>query len=161
VKEANHRSQRTPRFRWVLFVLALSFGLRVFAGPSTNEFTLFKQQSRHQAYEWRLSEARLLATPGWDAEHQKIRLGPDKAWQIARVWLKKHGYDSPELVSITLRRLAIESNVGRLDKRWLTRFFYRIECVPAVFDSMLVVVLLDGTVVEPSPIPDLPVQETI
>jgi hypothetical protein len=96
-----------------IFVLALSPSLQAFAGLSTNEFILFKHQSRHQAYEWRLSEARLLATPEWSFDGHKIPLGPDKAWQIARVWLKKHGHDSPELVSITLRRLAIESNVGR------------------------------------------------
>ena len=90
---------------------------------------------------------------------RKIPIDATEAWRIAKDWLKKHGHDDPELIRIEIRRLAIESTVGKTDKRWLKRFHYRIDCVPAVFDTMAVVVLMDGTVVEPKRISDLPVEE--
>ena len=143
----------------ITFFFALISTLRCFAEDSTNEFLLLKHQSRHQAYEWRVSEARLLATPEWDFDRRKIPIDATEAWRIAKDWLKKHGHDDPELIRIEIRRLAIESTVGKTDKRWLKRFYYRIDCIPAVFDSMAVVVLMDGTVVEPKRISDLPVEE--
>ncbi len=143
----------------VMTFVALVGSLGAFAEPSTNEFSLFKHQSRHEAYEWWISEARLLATPEWRSDREKVPLAPDKAWRIGRAWLKRRGFPSPELNSITLRRLATESSISNADKRWLTRFFYRIDCVPAMFDTMVVVVLMDGTVVEPRLIPSMSPEE--
>src|SRR5207249_5416310 len=59
------------------------------AGSDTNEFTLLKHQARRQAYEWRVSEARILATPEWSIDATNAPVAPERAWKIAKDWFKK------------------------------------------------------------------------
>jgi len=127
-----------------------------FADGSTNEFTLFKHQARRAAYEWRISEARILATPEWRIGSKKIPVSPDKAWQIAQGWFRKQSRGGPG----DFVRMEIHSfDPSGTSKDLRRRCFYRIECRPMQFDSMLVVVLMDGTVLEPKRMPDLSPEE--
>jgi hypothetical protein len=133
------------------------------AEGNTNELSLFKHQGRRQAYEWRISEGRIAATPKWDIDRHKIPVAPEKAWQIAKAWFKKQGRSRPDLVRLEIVPFVRDIDLGaerkRVLKDLLDRYYYRIECVPAVFDSMVVVVLMDGSVLEPLPIASLPAEE--
>jgi hypothetical protein len=133
------------------------------AAGSTNELSLFKHQGRRQAYEWRISEARIAATPKWNIDRHRIPIAPEKAWQIAKAWFKKQGRSRPDLVRLEIvpfvRDIDLSAEQKRLLKSLLDRYYYRIECVPAVFDSMVVVVLMDGSMLEPLPIATLPAEE--
>jgi len=145
--------------RAFIFILSL-FGVLISAPAATEtnaEYLIFTHQSRHQAFEWHFYFSRMLATPEWNAEIDKIPLAPDKAWQIAKGWFKTYGCDHPELVSIEIRPFIRESEAGHIDKRLAKRFYYRIHCVPASLDTMYVYILMDGTVVEPTekPVKDL------
>ena len=156
--------------RWVVMrtlVLIVLVGLVVpelaQAAGNTNELSLFKHQGRRQAYEWRISEARIAAMPKWDIDRHRIPIAPEKAWQIAKAWLKKRGTSRHDLVKLEIvpfvRDIGLSAERKRLLKDFLNRYYYRIECVPAVFDSMVVVVLMDGNVLEPLPIASLPPEE--
>ena len=137
-------------------LLLLATQLSVFAAGDTNEFTLFKHQARRAAYEWRISEARVLATPEWKIGSKKIPVSPDKAWQIAQDWFLKQGRGGAgDFVRMEIRSFDLSGTSQSLRRRC----FYRIECSPMQFDDMLVVVLMDGAVLEPKRIPDLPSQE--
>jgi hypothetical protein len=129
------------------------------AAGNTNELSLFKHQGRRQAYEWRISEARIAATPKWDIDRRRIPIAPEKAWRIATAWFKKQGRARPDLVRLEIvpfvRDIDLSAERKRLLKDLLERYYYRIECVPAVFDSMVVIVLMDGSVLEPLRIPSL------
>jgi hypothetical protein len=135
--------------------LAILAPASLLAVGDTNEFTLFKHQARRQAYEWRISEARILATPEWSIGVTNIPVSPDRAWQIAKDWSSKQAHGEPDLVRMEIRWFDPSGTSKSLRKR----FYYRIDCIPMQFDSMLVVILMDGTVVEPKLIPDLPPEE--
>jgi hypothetical protein len=126
------------------------------AAGDTNEFTLFKHQARRAAYEWRISEARISATPEWKIGSRKIPLSPDRAWQIAQDWFRKQARGGAgDFVRMEIRSF----DPGGYSKKLRGKCYYRVECIPAQFDSMLVVILMDGTVLEPRRIPDLPPAE--
>jgi hypothetical protein len=136
--------------------LLLVTQLSALSAGNTNEFTLFKHQARRAAYEWRISEARILATPEWKMGRKKIPVSPDKAWQIAQDWFRKQGRGGAgDFVSMEIRSFDPSGTNTNLRGR----YFYRIECSPMQFDYMLVVVLMEGTVLEPKHIPDLPLGE--
>ncbi len=133
-------------------LLLLFAQFSAFAAGDTNEFTLFKHQARRAAYEWRISEARILATPEWKTGRKKIPVSPDRAWQIAQDWFRKKGRGGAgDFVRMEIRSF----DQSGTSKNLRGRCFYRIECSPMQFDYMLVVVLMDGTVLEPRRIPDL------
>lgn len=123
-------------------------------GADTNEFVLLKHRARRDAYEWRISEARILKTPEWRADARKIPIPPDKAVRIAKAWFEKRGRDLDELVGIEIRPFAVEIS-NESQKGLQRRFYYVITCLPSglAFNSMKVVVLMDGSVVEPREIP--------
>ena len=140
----------------VIPMVLLVAQLSAFAAGDTNEFTLFKHQARRTAYEWRISEARIRATPEWKMGSKKIPVSPDRAWQIAQDWFRKQGRGGVgDFVRMEIRSF----DPSGASKSLRGRCFYRIECIPMQFDSMLVVVLMDGTVLEPRRIPNLPPQE--
>jgi hypothetical protein len=137
---------------WLMLLTATS----CFAGGDTNEVTLFKHQARRQAYEWRISKARILATPEWRIGSKKVPVSPDKAWQIAQDWFRKQGRGGAgDFVRMEIRSFDISGT----SKDLRGKCFYRIECSPLQFDYMVVVVLMDGTVLQPERIPDLPPEE--
>lgn len=143
----------------VLLSRLVAFGAASGAS-STNDWSLFKHQGRRKAYEWRISEARIASTPRWNIDGGKIPVAPDKAWRLAKAWLAKQNLVTPDFVRMEVRPFVLDSGFTseqrlRL-KNVLGRYYYRVECVPAVFDTMVVVVLMDGTVLEPIQIPDLP-----
>jgi len=139
-----------------LALLLAATQLSASATRDTNEFTLFKHQGRRAAYEWRISEARILATPEWKIGSEKIPLSPDRAWQIAQDWFrKKDGAGAGSFVRMEIRSF----DIGGESKKLRGKCYYRVECIRAQFDSMLVVILMDGTVLEPRRIPDLPPEE--
>jgi hypothetical protein len=136
--------------------IALLLAAQLSAFGYTNEITLLKYQSRRAAHEWRISEARILATPEWKMGSKKVPVSPDKAWQIAQDWFKKEGRGGAgDFVSIEIRSF----DPGGYSKKLRGKCYYRVECIPAPFDSMLVVILMDGTVLEPLRIPNLPTEE--
>jgi len=150
------------RFSAVLLVLMLVAG-GALGADRTNELTLFKHQGRRQAYEWRISEARVAATPKWNMDRAKVPVAPEKAWRIAKDWFKKQGELEADFVRMEIRPFVINSTLSSESRHrlgdLLDRYYYRIECIPAAFDSMLVVVLMDGTVLEPVRIAHLPLEE--
>ncbi|HEY5909626.1 MAG TPA: hypothetical protein VJA21_03370 [Verrucomicrobiae bacterium] len=122
----------------------------VLAAGNTNEFTLLKWQSRRDAYEWRISEARILATPTWETASAKIPVAPDKAWKIVTRWLTKKGKGDPgSFIKMEVRLFDLSETY----KPFRDRFFYRIEYPQGAFDYMVAVVLMDGTVLEPKWVP--------
>jgi len=136
--------------RVAAFILFLMLTASGFAAGETNGF-VFTHQGRHQAYEWYFSESRILKTPEWKIDSAACPLAPHKAWQIAKRWLEKHDRSGSTLVRIQILPFIREGESRELEKRFGKRFYYRIEVIPAMFDSMLVYVLMDGTVVEPKP----------
>jgi hypothetical protein len=140
----------------VIPLLLLAAQLSALAAGDTNEFTLFKHQARRAAYEWRISEARILATPEWKIGSKKIPLSPDRAWQIAQEWFRKQGQGGAgDFVRIEIRSF----DPGGYSKSLRGKCYYCVESIPRAFDSMLVVVLMDGTVLEPRGIPNLSPEE--
>jgi hypothetical protein len=139
----------------VLFLLLVA-QLSAFPAGDTNEFTLFKHQGRRAAYEWRISEARILATPEWKIDSKKIPLSPGKAWRIVQDWHRRQGAaGAGDLVRMEI----CQFYPSKLGKNVRGRYYYRIEFIPRQFDSMLAVVLMDGTVLEPRGIPHLAPEE--
>ena len=118
------------------------------AAGDTNEFTLFTSRVDGQKSEWKISESRILATPEWKPGAESIPLSPDKAWQIARGWCLKHGFGESDLASLWIQpipRTGVDS-----------RFYYSIRCHNSAHRNFIeVVVLLDGTVLEPRQVSDL------
>ncbi len=97
-----------------------------FAGGDTNEFTLLKHQARRQAYEWRVSEARILTTPEWNINATKAPVAPEKAWKIAKDWFTKKGRGETDFVRLELRPFDLSGESKSLRRR----YFYPIECSP-------------------------------
>src|SRR5256885_250584 len=111
-------------------LLLLVAQLSAFAAGDTNEFTLFKHQARRAAYEWRISEARILATPEWKIDSKKIPVSPDKAWKIAQAWFRKQGRSGAgDFVRMEIRSFDLSGT----NKNLRGRCFYRIECSPMQF----------------------------
>jgi len=129
-----------------LFLVAPLLG---YAAGGTNEFKLFTYRANGEKSEWRISTSRVLATPEWKPGTNSIPLSPDRALQIAREWCLKKGFVEPELTSLWIQPFP-RTDVG-------SRFYYNINIHcrnPARSNSMSVVVLLDGTVLEPRSVPD-------
>jgi hypothetical protein len=145
-----------------LFCWSLSLEC-TFGASTTNEWSLFKHQGRHQAFEWRIPEGRIASTPRWKIDSARIPVAPDRAWRIAKSWFKKQKQPRPDFVRMEIRPFVLDSDLSSEMRRrlehLLDRYYYRIECIPAVFDSMFVVVLMDGTVLEPVRIANLPPKE--
>jgi hypothetical protein len=93
----------------------------------------------------------MLATPEWNMGSEKIPLQPDRAWQIARNWFVTNNCANPELIKIEIFPVVRESEADGtiIDKRLARRFYYRVECIPGLLDTMVVYVLMDGSVLEP------------
>ena len=113
------------------------------------DYLIKKYQSRHQDFTWHFHFSRILATPEWAIDKRRTPLDPSKAWQIAKKWMKKNGCENPELLTIQISPFVPEHQIGNLDPRLSKRFYYTVHCMPASFDSMIVYVLLDGSVLEP------------
>jgi hypothetical protein len=138
----------------VLSLLGTLFSVEAFA--QTNDHCLeFTYQARHGDFKWQMYFSRMLATPEWDMSSEKIPLEPDKAWLIARDWFRTNNCANPELISIEIRPVVLEHEAGvgeggaYIDKRLSKRFYYRIHCIPGELDTMVVYVLMDGSVLEP------------
>ena len=138
--------------RVVIFILSLLSTVYSFEAPAqTNDHCLvYTYQARHGDFEWHMYFSRMLATPEWNMDSEKIPLQPDKAWQIARSWFRTNNCANPELVSIEIRPVVREQEAtGDIDQRLAKRFYYRIQCIPGFLDTMVVYVLMDGSVLEP------------
>src|SRR5262245_27702452 len=97
-----------------LFLVCLWFEAALFAGTNTIQFPSptgiitpikawtnglsFERQGFSEILHWEVTQERILATPEWNPETQAIPLAPDKAFQIAQAWLKKHDYQEYELL---------------------------------------------------------------
>jgi hypothetical protein len=131
-----------------LMVFLLTFSTAL-AGEKA-DYLVKKHQSRHQAFEWHFHFSRILATPEWDIGKDSVPLDPGKAWQIAKQWMRKHGCENPDLISIQLSPFIPEGEIrDAFDPQFSKRFYYSIRCIPAIFDTMIIYVLLDGSVLEP------------
>ncbi len=141
--------------RITLFSIGVALLLTpAYAGEDTNVFAVFTHSGRHGDYEFRITEAALMKTPEWNIDTDPCPLAPGRAWQIAKRWLDEHQRSGSTLVRILIQpvgRDGIESKAWI--KRYGRRFFYKIDVVPAAFDTMCVYVLMDGTVVEPKSVP--------
>jgi RNA polymerase sigma factor (sigma-70 family) len=95
---------------------------------------------------WRVSESRVLATPEWIPD-KTIPLSPDKAFEIARDWSLSHGYHNSQLDTIRIQRFGALKN----DEVINSRFYYQVVCrSPEKTSAVTVIVLMDGTVIEPN-----------
>jgi hypothetical protein len=112
----------------------------------TNEVTLLTFSSRRQSYKWRIPEDRLRADRTWDIRSKEAPLQLKRAVKIADAWLRKRSH-SVELVKIEIQSLAAR------DASLAGHYIYILEYLTGTFDSMAVVILMDGTVVEPVLVP--------
>jgi hypothetical protein len=125
------------------------FGLAVFVqGESTATGTLLlvTVSSQHETITWSTREARLQDSGLWDSRHEP-RLSITQAVSLARSYLKSHGQpDQLPLLHLALRR------PERLDRPNEFYFYFITFDDPRSLDPSTrqdVVVLLDGSVVEP------------
>jgi hypothetical protein len=115
-------------------------------------------QTRQGSYTWQISPDRLHATPEWVSEAQPVPLSLDKACQLGRGWLEKHGMTGFSLEEAKLWRypdaISIYISHGKTGRRFYYQLTYRSESPD--MDLMYVYVLLDGSIVEPklTPTPD-------
>jgi hypothetical protein len=137
------------RMRLPVHVVVFLMAFYTAFAAEVSDYLIKSYQSRHQKFEWHFQFSRVLATPEWDIEKASVPLDPGKAWQIAKKWMKKHGCENPQLISIEISPFIREAEIEDLDPRLSKRFYYSIRCVPAIFDTMMVYVLLDGSVLEP------------
>jgi hypothetical protein len=106
----------------------------------TNQFTLLSSQTM----QWSIAASRVLATPKW-IPGESIPLPPDKAWRIARAWFQAHGFSQPHLVTMSMQQVSSLKTGDVPD-----RFYYLIWCdSPKPSLDARVVILMDGTVLEP------------
>jgi hypothetical protein len=132
---------------WLLLVASIcSFA------ADTNQITLFTLHASGQVEEWRISESRVLATPEW-IPGESIPLSPDKAWEIARDWSLAHGYSKPHLLGMLIQ--PVSTPITSVIIPSPCRFYYDITCSsPEHSRFAQVVVLMDGTVLEPHQVTD-------
>lgn len=120
--------------------------------PSEPE-KVFVHQGLRQKYEWHIPYATLVPTHKELLPDDMVPLDAAQAWQVAQKWLKAHGCQEPKCLSC--ERLCVA--IGPHDLAWnfqgCLRYFYRLHCVVALSDTMDVYVLMNGTVVEPTPSP--------
>jgi hypothetical protein len=139
-----------------LLILVLSTITISILAADSPVFILFKRLREHETCEWRISEARALATPEWNIDSSDAPLAPDKAWKIAKDWFARQGKPRPEFVKIEIRPFVPESESTKLNEGLKKRFYYLIDCSPVHhiegmnFDYMSVIVLMDATVLEPT-----------
>jgi hypothetical protein len=132
--------------RCISAVILLGLSLQgVALGQLSNGVTVLTYSSRRQDFEWRVSERRLRADLKWDPTKREAPLQPGKAFRIAAAWLRKR-QPNPELASIQIESLAVR------DATLAGHYIYVIEFATGAFDTMAVVVLMDGTVIEPTPL---------
>jgi hypothetical protein len=114
---------------------------------------VFVHQGLRRKYEWHIPYSRLLQSSKSSLPDDVPELGGHQAWQIAQTWLTGHGSEEPKCVSCETLGVIINP----CDIPWnyvgAIRHFYRIRCEVALFDTMDVYVLMNGTVVEPTPTP--------
>ena len=138
------------RFRHFSVTCLMVFSLAVFVhGESTATGTvlLATVSSPHETITWSAPEARLQDSGLWDSRHEP-RLSITQAVSLARSHLKSHGRpDQLRLLMIELRR---PQNLGRPNEFYF--YFISFDDPPSPLDPTTrqdVVVLLDGSVVEP------------
>ena len=134
---------------WPLILVIWFLRLSTALAAEDTDYLIKDHPSRHQDFKWHFHFSRLLSTPEWDVEKRPVPLDPGKAWQIAKKWMKKHGCERPELLQIQISPFIPQHQIGQLDPRLSKRFYYTIRCIPAPYDSMVVYVLLDGSILEP------------
>jgi hypothetical protein len=104
--------------------------------------TIWKHSSRQEDYRWVVPLELLKQTPSWNPSENEIPMSPRKAFRVAKAWIdQKH--PGSELLGIYLK------SVGPTHERLKKYFFYCFEFQVGEFDSMAVIVLLNGKVVEP------------
>jgi hypothetical protein len=135
------------RTRIITIWLLLLVPTCLFAAGDTNEFIIFSQQatSHGPTNTWRISEARALSTPEW-IPGKSIPLSPDKAWEIARDWALTHDCLDPFLVSIEIRPLITTRKLESIRNKFYYRLTYGSQ---KKTPYAKVVILMDGTVLEP------------
>jgi hypothetical protein len=96
--------------------------------------------------EWWIAESRLAKLPQWHPTKQKSPpLSLEKAVRIAEKWIKHtEGGTEYEPTEITVRSLHPDENEFRY------HYYYRITFPTRPFDEAVCVVLMDGSVLEPS-----------
>ena len=112
----------------------------------------------HGNYRWNIGVDQLSSTPEW-IETKPIPFPLEKACQLGKDWLNKHGFtkyglDEVRLISYPdVRALAYSHNENKARQRFFYELMYRSEDIQNVGDNtMYVYVLMDGTVVEPNAI---------
>jgi hypothetical protein len=118
---------------------------------SDGTFRIFRLERRFGAdEEWWLSPAKTKSVPRWDPHKGDAPLALKKALQIAIKW--ERGRDKArENVSAgasidSISILSLHHESGPL----LNFFYYRIIFIPRQFDAEACIVLMDGSVLEPT-----------
>lgn len=94
------------------------------------------------AYDFSISEARFDSQPAWEPGKQPVPLGIDKALQLAGAWIKKQTWSRQfeSFDTITLKHQ---------DTCWYYCVNFNLDDEHAGLQSREVIVLLDGSLVEP------------
>jgi hypothetical protein len=131
--------------RRVLFFFLVAIGL-TFNCRGAQAVRLFHLERRSgEINEWWADVDRLKTLPKWAPWKQAPPLSLKDALSIASRWLKK--WDGGSLGSVDSILIgSLHADAGEL----ANTFYYRIDVVPREFDQMSCIVLMDGTVLEPT-----------
>jgi hypothetical protein len=108
------------------------------------EVVLYTHEARHKQLIYAGPELRIQGTPQWDGL-KEVPLGPGKVAGIAKAWFKKYTGEDAYIFAIMLRRPVTKSDITD-SKHW----FYVVHATTVdPNDSIVCVVLMDGSIVEP------------
>lgn len=129
-------------------VLALVLGTATKLHAQEHKIEMYAEVRRSGVTnEWWLPVDRLKSCPRWDPLHEKVPLPPDRAAKIAAEWIeKREGFKVTEIEDIQIGTFHSDA------KEFHHVFYYRFLYSPRQFDFASCIVLMDGTVVEPSPL---------
>jgi hypothetical protein len=109
------------------------------------EVQIMSATTRHADYVWKLPESRLRQLPKWNRLRDRPPLAPEKALKIADKWVA-HNFVPYFLLEIRIMRCRSDP--------YKDVFYYVMEYEKPAFDVLRVVVLMDGTILQPKEIED-------
>jgi hypothetical protein len=140
-----------PKLPFVPIVFGLVMLTGMCAGEDMIELSSVQEQGGKKLLTWSVSAELFRKQSSWEPERQEIPLSPHEAVRIALTWLQKQGgvtNDSKVL------RIDLYAHRSAQESQW----YYYIDLAPLtganrrLTERRQVIVLLDGTVVEPRPV---------
>lgn len=124
-------------------IFTLSLFICVCKAGDINLDTLTVETDRGKAvYDFSISEARLGQQPAWKPEKQPVPLTIDKALQLAHAWIEQQSWSKrfEDFNKVTLENQ---------ESCWYYSIYFDLHNQHASLHPTFVMILLDGSVVEP------------